>query len=145
MRRVHLLVLLLCCAATLGVAACGGDDNGGSDTTAATTSETTTTAPSGGGGAGGTIKVSANPNGDLAFQQKSLTAKAGKNTIDFNNPASIPHDVKIEKDGEEIGGTDVVTGDTAKATVDLEAGDYTFFCSVPGHRQAGMEGPLTVK
>jgi plastocyanin len=92
------------------------------------------------------IKVSADPGGDLAFQQKSLTAKAGNNKIEFNNPASVPHDVRIEENGKDIGGTEEVTNGTAEATVKLDAGEpYTFFCSVPGHRQAGMEGKLTVK
>jgi plastocyanin len=134
--------------AALGVASCGGDDDGGSDTAATTTTETTGTTDEGGtgeAGGGGTIRVAADPGGDLAFVQKSLTASPGRNTIDFTNESSLPHDVKIERDGEEIGGTEVVTSDTAEATVELEAGDYTFFCSVPGHRQAGMEGPLTVK
>lgn len=145
MRRFPLLLLLVCAVATLGVASCGGDDDGGGTTAATTTETTNTSTTEGGGGAANVIKVSADPGGDLAFQQDSLTGKAGENKIEFTNDASIPHDVKIERDGEEVGGTDVVTGGTADATVTLEAGDYTFFCSVPGHRQAGMEGPLTVK
>jgi plastocyanin len=143
MRRIP-LILLICAVAALGFAGCGGDDGGGGDTAATTTTETTTTQEGGGGGVNA-IRVSADPGGDLAFQQKSLTGEPGRNRIDFNNPASIPHDVKVERDGEEIGGTEVVTNDTAEATVTLEAGEYTFFCSVPGHRQAGMEGPLRVR
>lgn len=151
MRRIPFLVLV-CVVAALGVAGCG--DDGGSSDTSATTTETTdttttgegTTGAGGGGGAGGTIKVEADPGGDLAYVQKSLTAKPGENKIDFTNDSSLPHDVKIETDGNEIGGTDVVTGGNADATVQLDAGQpYTFFCSVPGHRQAGMEGELTVK
>jgi plastocyanin len=145
MRRFPLLLLLVCAVATLGVAGCGVDDDGGGTTAATTTETTDTSTTEGGGGAASVIKVSADPGGDLAFQQDSLTGKAGKNKIEFTNDASIPHDVKIERDGEEVGGTDVVTGGTADTTVTLEAGDYTFFCSVPGHRQAGMEGQLTVK
>lgn len=143
MRRSPLLLLIFAVAA-LAVAGCGGDDDGGGDTAATTTTETTTT-QEGGGGAANTIRVSADPGGDLAFQQNSLTGEAGRNTIEFNNPASIPHDVKVERDGEDVGGTEVVTNDTAEATVTLEAGEYTFYCSVPGHRQAGMEGPLRVR
>jgi plastocyanin len=146
MRRLPFL-LLICAVAALGVAGCGGDDDGGSDTSATTTTETTTTDEGATGEAGGAsvIKVAADPGGDLAFVQKSLTASPGRNTIEFTNESSVPHDVKVEKGSEEIGGTEIVSGDTAEATVELEAGDYTFFCSVPGHRQAGMEGPLTVK
>jgi plastocyanin len=148
MRRISFL-LLVCVVAALGVAGCGGDDNGSSDTSAATT-ETTDTTTTGerttGASGGGVIKVAADPGGDLAFVQKSLTAKAGKDTIEFTNESSLPHDVKIEENGKEIGGTEVVTGGKAEATVSLDAGEpYIYFCSVPGHRQAGMEGKLTVK
>jgi plastocyanin len=147
MRRIPFL-LLVCVVAALGVAGCGGDDNGSTDT-AATTTETTTTGEGttgAGGGGGGVIRVAADPGGDLAFVQKSLTAKPGKDTIKFTNESSLPHDVKIEEDGQDIGGTEVVTGGKAEATVQLEAGQpYTFYCSVPGHRDAGMEGKLTVK
>jgi len=150
MRRIPFL-LLVCVVAALGVAGCGGDDNGSADTTAATTETTDTTATDegtagAGGGGGGVIRVAADPGGDLAFVQKSLTAKPGRNTIQFTNESSLPHDVKIEEDGEDIGGTEVVTGEKAEATVQLDAGQpYTFYCSVPGHRQAGMEGELTVE
>jgi len=149
MRRIP-FPLLVCVVAALGVAGCGGDDNGSADTSATTTETTDTTATgertTGAGGGGGAIKVEADPGGDLAFVQKSLTAKPGRNTIAFTNDSSLPHDVKIEEDGKDIGGTEVVTGGKAEATVQLDAGQpYTFYCSVPGHRQAGMEGELTVE
>ena len=151
MRRFPLL-LVICAAATLVAAGCGGDDNkSSSDTQATTTTGTTgTTGATGATGAsgakGGVIKISANPNGDLAFEQKSVTAKAGTNKLQFTNDSSVPHDVKIEEKGKEIGGTDIVSGGKATATVKLDAGEpYKFYCSVPGHRQAGMEGTLTVK
>jgi plastocyanin len=147
MRRFPLL-LLICAIAALGVAGCGGDDDGGSDTAATTETTETSTAETGATGAtgGGTIRISADPGGDLAFEQETVTAKAGTNKIVFTNESSLPHDVKIEEDGEDIGGTEVVTDGTAEATVKLEAGkSYTFYCSVPGHRQAGMEGKLTVE
>ena len=144
MSRIPFL-LLVCVVAALGVAGCGGDDNGSTDTSA-TTTETTDTTTTGAGGGGGAIKVAADPGGDLAFVQKSLTAKAGKNTIEFTNDSSLPHDVKIEENGKDVGGTEVVTGGNAEATVQLDAGEpYVFYCSVPGHRDAGMEGKLTVK
>ena len=150
MRRIPFL-LLICAVVALGVAGCGGDDDSSSDTAATTTETTDTTTTDEGttgasGGGGGVFMVAADPGGDLAFVQKSLTAKAGKDTIEFTNESSLPHDVKIEEGGKEIGGTDVVTGGKAEATVTLDAGEpYTFYCSVPGHRDAGMEGKLTVK
>lgn len=146
MRRFPLL-LLICALAAFGLAACGGDD-GGNDTTGAATETTTTEETTTGeaGGAGKTVKVSADPGGALEFEQKSLTAPVGPVTFEFTNQSSTPHDFVLEDDGgQEIAKTEVITDgeDTAEAT--LEAGEYTFFCSVPGHRQAGMEGTLTAK
>ena len=93
------------------------------------------------------MKLAADPSGQLAYDQKTLTAKAGKVTIDFDNPASIPHDVAIEDSGgEELGGPDLISqGKVNLDDGDLKPGTYTFYCTVPGHREAGMEGTLTVK
>jgi plastocyanin len=102
-------------------------------------------ASSGGGAATRTLKVAADPSA-LKFDTGSLTAKAGKVTIDFDNPAPIPHDVRVEASGgKELGGTKEVSSAKTTATVNLKPGTYTYFCSVPGHREAGMEGQLTVK
>lgn len=132
-----------------GVAACGDDDDEGTDTAAteeATTEETTTeeeTTGAGGTGGGSTVSFTADPGGELAYLEDSAEAEAGTVTVELTNESTTPHDVRIE-DGGEIGGTDVITGDTTTAEVELEPGEYTFYCSVPGHREAGMEGPLTV-
>jgi plastocyanin len=136
-------VLIFAALAVVGLAACGGggDDN---DTTAAATPPATT-APAGGGGAS-TVDISTPSGSDLAFDQKDATATAGSVTINFDNKQALSHDVKVEdSSGQELGGTDLVSSGTANATVDLQPGTYTFFCSVPGHREAGMEGTLTVK
>lgn len=95
-------------------------------------------------GPGGTLEVIASESA-LEYEEESLETKSGKVTIDFNNPSAIGHDVAIEKDGEEIGGTEVTSEGEESTTVELEPGDYVFFCTVPGHREAGMEGPLTVR
>jgi plastocyanin len=139
-------VLIVAALAVVGLAACGGG-NDNNDTTAAS-APPATTAPAGGGGAaaGSTIDFSTPAGSDLAFDQKSATAKAGNDTISFDNRQSIPHDVTIEdSSGKELGATDLVASSTATATVSLTPGTYTFFCSVPGHREAGMVGTLTVK
>ena len=139
-------VLLVAIALALfGLAACGDDDDddASGETTAA---EETTTEAAGGGGGGGTIDISAAANGDLAYDQTSVEVAAGSDTLNFDNPASLSHDVVIEdSSGAEVGKTDLISGSTTSTTVDLTAGEYTFFCSVPGHREAGMEGTLTVK
>ena len=82
----------------------------------------------------------------LAYTETEVTAPAGNDTIEFDNPASLGHDVVIEDDdGNEVAKTDLIASSTTTTTADLKPGTYTFFCSVPGHRDAGMEGTLTVK
>jgi plastocyanin len=97
-------------------------------------------------GSGGTVEVEADPSGNLAFTSEKITAKAGKDTIDFTNESPVPHDVKIENEnGEEVGGTEITQEGSDTGEVELKPGTYTYFCSVPGHREAGMEGTLVVK
>lgn len=98
------------------------------------------------GATGGSIEVEADPSGNLAFTSEEITAEAGKDTIDFTNESPVPHDVVIEdENGKELGGVEVIQEGSDSGEVELKPGTYTFFCSVPGHRQAGMEGTLTVK
>jgi plastocyanin len=143
MRMKKALILIAVIAlAGFGLAACGGDDDEDEETTAAAT---TTTETAGAGGGASTVEVSAPADGSLAFEQTDLTTNAGSVTISFTNPASVSHDVKVEdSSGAELGGTDLVSQGEATATVDLQPGSFTFFCSVPGHREGGMEGTLTV-
>ena len=146
MSKKLLIALATLCLAAFALAACGDDDSTTSASEDTTSEETTAEDTSGGGGEGGTIAVEADPGGDLAYTETELTASAGPNTIEFNNPADVPHDVNIEDDsGEVLAATDVVTGEETTADADLDAGTFTFFCSVPGHREAGMEGTLTVE
>jgi plastocyanin len=129
-------------AVTLGLAstalvACGGDDD---DEAAA---PTTTAAPTGGGT---TLKLSAPASGAFMFDKDALSAKAGLVTINFTNPASVSHDVVLEQDGNELAKSELISsGDSSTATATLKAGKYVYFCDVPGHRDGGMEGTLTVK
>ena len=91
------------------------------------------------------LELSAPADGTLAFDPPSLEAQAGKVEIDFTNPASIEHDVNIEADGKDVAASDLVAdGESTKVSAKLQPGDYTYYCSVPGHREAGMEGTLTV-
>ena len=74
-----------------------------------------------------------------------MTAKAGKVTVNFSNPSSVPHAVEIEGNGVEEETETVTGGDAPPITVDLKPGTYTFYCPVGGHEQAGMKGTLTVE
>lgn len=137
MRKLALAALGI--GASLALVACGGSGN---STTAA--SPTTTTTQAGGGGQ--TISLAADASGALAYQQSSLSAKAGKATIDFDNPAALGHDVCVQdSSGKELGCSDVIEHGKTTLDVDLKSGDYTYFCSVDGHEAAGMKGTLTVK
>jgi plastocyanin len=140
MRRTLIALAL----GTAVFAGCGGDDDEEPASTPAPTAEATQ--ESGGSGAGGeTIEFSAPADGSLKFDQGNVTAKAGKVTVKFNNPSSVPHGVEIEGNGVEEK-TETVTGSEAPpVTVDLKPGTYTYYCPVPGHEQAGMKGTLTVQ
>jgi plastocyanin len=99
-------------------------------------------APEGGGGA---LTLTADPGGDLSFDKKSLEAPAGEVTIRMENPSQLPHNVSVEGDGVEEEGETVEEGGTSEVSARMNAGEYTFYCSVPGHREGGMEGTLTVR
>lgn len=96
-------------------------------------------------GPGGTLQLAADASA-IAYDTTSLESQAGKVTIDFENPATLEHDVAIEsEDGEELAASETISQGKATVSAELAPGTYTFFCTVPGHREAGMEGTLTVK
>ena len=140
--RKALILTAVVALAGFGLVACGGDDDDEDTTAAATT--TTETAAAAAAGAPARSRSRPRPTAASPSTRRTLTAQAGSVTIEFDNPASISHDVKVEDySGSELGGTDLVSQGDATATIDLQPGSYTFFCSVPGHREAGMEGTLT--
>jgi plastocyanin len=146
---VALLVLAL---ASVALVACGSSSDSTTTTSSSSGEEggggaaAESGKESGGEGGGSTVKVEADPNGELAFTTTKASAKAGEVTIDFNNPQSLTHDVAIEdSSGKEVGKTELTGQGETSATVNLKPGTYTYYCTVPGHREAGMEGTLTVK
>ena len=141
MTRRFLLVLLTALALVVAVAACGGDDDDeGSEEPAAEA----TTEDTGGGGGGETLMLAADPGGALAFDQTELTAAAGEVTIELTNDSGLPHNVEVEGNGvEEV--SETITEGSTSLTLTLEPGEYEFYCAVPGHREGGMEGTLTVE
>ena len=113
---------------SLGLAACGG--GGGGDTAAAPDSD---------------VEVDASVLGTdgLKFEPTELEAPAGEVAIELTSGDAVEHNVVIEEAGDEMV-VEAAAGQTNVGTIELEAGDYTFYCSIPGHRTAGMEGTLTV-
>ncbi len=92
------------------------------------------------------LSLQANSEGQLKYEETSLSAKAGKVSIDFANSSPVAHNVTIESSsGEKVGATPTFQGGSKTVALTLKPGTYKFYCSVPGHRMAGMEGTLTVK
>ena len=97
--------------------------------TTSTQATTATTTAAGSGGAT-TLELSAEPNGALAFDTDTLTAKAGEVTLDMANPddAGIPHAIAIEGKGVDEDGQVAEPGGSSTVTATLEPGTYTFYC-----------------
>jgi uncharacterized cupredoxin-like copper-binding protein len=135
-------------AAGLLIAGCGG-------AAASTTHSASTTSAAGYGSAtrvshvaksGQTLHVMAASGGQLRFTMTTLSAKAGKVTIVMSNPSNsgLAHGIAIQGQGVNARGPIVSPGKTSSVTATLKKGMYTYYCPVPGHRQAGMQGMLKV-
>jgi plastocyanin len=122
---------------TVALAACGGGSN-----TASTGSPAPSSSPA--AGPSTSLKLAANPDGELDYNTKQLTAKAGRVTITMTNMSPLEHNVTVARGSKVLGATPTFQGGSKSLTLNLKPGVYTFYCSVPGHRAAGMEGTLTV-
>ena len=104
-----------------------------------TASSTTRT---GGGGGAQTVQVSEK---EFKITLPSTTLKPGSYTFDLSNDGHVPHDLTIQGPGVSKAHTPVINaGQHATLKVKLAAGDYDFYCSVPGHKQAGMDVKVKV-
>ncbi len=141
MRRT---IIALAVAAAV-FAGCGGDDDEPeSAATPAPTQEETAAEPAAGGG-GEALTLSSPEDGSLRFDKEELTAPAGSVSITYSNPSQVPHAVAIDGNGVDESGETVTASDAPPLTVDLDPGEYAFYCPVGQHRSAGMEGTLTVE
>jgi uncharacterized cupredoxin-like copper-binding protein len=93
----------------------------------------------------GVLTIPADPGGSTAYQFADAEAPAGQVTVESPNKSTVLHDIALEGNGVSEKGETVKDGGVSKFEVNLKPGEYTFFCSVDGHRQAGMQGKLTVK
>jgi plastocyanin len=92
------------------------------------------------------LSVSSPADGGLVYQPNGLTAKPGNVDITYDNPSQVPHSIAVATaNGNVLGQVQPFTD--GKQSVDLNnlaPGKYVFYCTVPGHREAGMQGNLTV-
>lgn len=144
-RSLPLLTTLAACL--LLAAGCGDDSNdegGGDSSSGGGTAYGGKKKESGGGSASKQLKLTADPGGALKFDKTTLETKPGKVTLVLDNPSSVPHAIEVEGEGLEEEGKTVGKGGVSKVTVDLKAGEYEYYCPVGNHKDAGMEGSLTV-
>ncbi len=151
--------LLALVAGALVLGGCGGSKSTSSSSnpygaaattssTPATTSSTpaTTSSTPAPAAPAGALSLAANPEGQLKYSTSSLTAKAGSVSIAFTNASPLSHNLTVaSSSGAIAGATPIFQGGSKTLTLNLKPGTYKFYCSVPGHRQAGMEGTLVVK
>jgi plastocyanin len=143
---------LVAIALALGISACGGSSGSSSSASSSAAASppatsSTAAAASSSGSASTSLSIAADPSGALKFTKSTLTAKAGTVTISFTNSSPLAHNLTVQQGtgGAVVGATPTFMGGTKTLTLKLTAGTYTFYCSVPGHRAAGMQGTLTVQ
>jgi plastocyanin len=144
---VGLLALAGCGSSSSSTSSSASTASGAAATPTSSSASTSTPAPAAGAeGAGQALSLAANPEGQLKYTTTSLSAKAGKVSIDFTNMAPLGHNVTVaSSSGAVVGATPTFQGGAKTLSLNLKPGTYKFYCSVPGHRMAGMEGTLTVK
>jgi plastocyanin len=138
MPAFRILALLLAAATIAFVAGCGGDDD---EEPVAT--ETAAEEPAGGG-----QPVEMN---EYEFIPNDITTSAG-DSITAENTGQIPHNFTIaegedpEQAGAELAATeDIQPGESGELTVDVEPGQYSIICTIPGHAEQGMVGTIEVE
>jgi plastocyanin len=94
---------------------------------------------------GRALDLAADPGGALRFDRTRAAVLAGRVTVKLTNQSTVQHNVTIAQGSKTLGATKTIVKATDRVALQLAAGDYVFFCSVPGHRQSGMQGTLTVQ
>ncbi len=138
-QRIVIAISAVLVAATMasGIITSGAPAKSGPKTAVSSTAPTTSRPA-------GSLQIEANPSGQLAYDTKALSASAGQVTITMKNMSPLPHNVTIAQGSHVLGATPTFQGASKTLKLNLKPGTYTFYCSVPGHRQGGMEGTLTV-
>ena len=81
---------------------------------------------------------------EFKISPPSKPLKAGEITFDVKNAGKTEHDLVVTGNGVTKGTPRFNGGESRTLTVTLKPGTYELFCSVPGHKQAGMDRKITV-
>lgn len=83
---------------------------------------------------------------EYSIDPKTIDATGGKVTFQVTNKGKLPHNFAVVSNGQELGKTkNLGNGQSETLTLDLQAGTYQTICDLPGHKDQGMLGTLTVK
>lgn len=93
-------------------------------------------------GPGGTVTVVAEPN--ISFDSTAWSVPSGEVTLVYKDGGDVVHTLTVEGHEDDIELRVQQAGDIDQGTVTLAPGTYTLYCTIKGHREAGMEGTLTV-
>lgn len=93
-------------------------------------------------GEGGQVEILAETS--LKFDATQWSSTEGDITFVYTDEGDIRHTLLIEGHEDEFGLAVSTAGETDEGTINLPPGSYTLYCSIKGHREAGMEGTLTV-
>ncbi len=137
--------VLVLATVSMAVATSGGSSAKATSAKATVAPITQTGREAASGSGTSSLKEEADPEGQLRYTTKNLSAKAGTVTISFANMSPLMHNMTIAQGTTVLGATPTFQGGTKTLTLNLKPGTYVFYCSVPGHRAAGMEGKLTVQ
>ncbi len=145
---IAITAILVIAAVSMAVATSGGSTSKAAASTQTSTAGESASTPapasSPASAAKSSLKLATNAEGQLSYDTKQLSAKAGTVAIALANSSPVEHNLTIAEGTKVLGATPTFTGGSKAVTLKLKPGKYTFYCSVPGHRQAGMEGTLTV-
>ena len=120
---------LLLMAATLSMAILTSGEEAESEAAAPTSSE---------------LDLIANPSGAPTYDRKTGSVKAGTVTIRLVNASTTEHNVAVAQGSRQLGESPTINGADTELKLDLRPGEYEYYCTIDGHRAAGMEGVLTV-
>jgi uncharacterized cupredoxin-like copper-binding protein len=83
---------------------------------------------------------------EFVYEPKDLLAKAGEVTFTVRNTGAVEHDFVVENAAKKLvaEARPFPAGKTVQVKARLAPGTYIVYCSIPGHREAGMQATLRV-